>query len=287
MSVPLKDRIRLLSRNPAKRVVERFYLAYTPVWALACAGVMLTGVAERWGDIEFMAFGVALWLPVLVVPLVWRAPEDRGKKPWRLYGFKMHACLFLLAICGNYITCYFYDVLHMHYGFATQWNIRKVPLFLYFLTVAYFSTYYVLLACGYRFLRSLLPTGAPGWMRGLMVIPVSLGVALLETLTHANPFMKRLFCYDDLPFMLWFGTIMYGTWFMITLPFWFTIDEEPGRETPWSYVLMSFLASFALILVSSELFKWVIAPHFTTVVDGAPGLRDYVGSCLVPPSAMP
>ena len=230
-----------------------------------------------------MIFGLALWLPVLLVPIFWRAPGDRGKPFWKLFGFKIHAWLCLLAFFGNYVTFYFYEVLHMHYGFNTNLNVNNVPLFLYFLTVTYFSTYYVLLNLGYRFLRSLLPARSPSWVRGLMVVPVSLAVALLETVTHANPFMKSVFCYDDLPFMLSFGTVMYSTWFIVALPFWFPIDEKRGDDTSWSYVLMSFLAAFTLILACSELFKWVIAPYFTTVIDGAPGLQDFGRSCLVRP----
>ena len=272
--------MQILSRNPGKRAAERFYLAYSLVWAALSAVVMLSGAAATWGDIPFMIYGVGLWLPVLLVPLIWRAPEDKTKRFWQLYAFKMHACLFLLAFFGSYITFYFYQVLHMHYGFATTWNIHNVPFFLYFLTVAYFSTYYVLLFCGYRWLRSLVPARAPALVRGLMVVPVALAVAFLETLTHATSPMKRLFCYDDVPFMLSFGTVMYSTWFAITVLLWFPIDEEPGQDTPWRRIIINTLASFTLILAVSELFKWVIAPHFTTVMVNAPGLRDFASSCL-------
>jgi cycloeucalenol cycloisomerase len=275
--------VRFMSENPGKRIVERFFLFYAPVWVSAAAAAALTGAAARWGDLELMIFGTALWLPVLLVPIFWRAPQDRKKPFWKLFGFKIHAWLFFLALSGNYVTFYFYEVLHMHYGFRTSLNVNNVPLFITFLTVAYFSTYYVLLNTGYRFLRSVLPARSPSWARSLMVVPVSLAVALLETATHANPFMRSVFCYDDLPFMLSFGTVMYGAWFIIAVPFWFPIDENPGDDTPWGYVLLSFLAAFTLILACSELFKQVIAPYFTAVVDGAPGLRDYAGSCLAPP----
>jgi len=275
--------IRFLSSNPGKRAAERFYLLYTLLWGSVSAAVMLTGAAESWGDAPLMIYGVGLWLPVLVVPLLWRAAEDRHKPFWKLYAFKMHACLFILAMAGSYVTFYFYEVFHMHYGFRTSWNVNKVPVFLYFLTVAYFSTYFVLLFTGYRALRSLLPARAPRWAGGLMVVPVALAVTYLESVTHATPFMKSLFCYDDLGFMLWFGNPAYSVWFIITVSLWFRIDEEPGDDTPWSYVLLSSLAAVALILVANEFIKWVVAPHFTTVIDGAPGLRDYAGSCLVPP----
>jgi len=276
-------RVRFMSGNPGKRATERFYLIYIPVWGIICGSVMLTDVAERWGDVQLMIFGVGLWLPVLLGPLLWRAPEDRGKRFWKLYGFKIHAWLFLFAFFGNYITFYFYEVLHMHYGFRTEWNVNNTPLFLYFLTVAYFSMYCVLLNIGYRFAASLLSGYASRWACSVLIIPVCFAVAALETALNANPFMKSLFCYDDMTFMLWFGTIMYGTYFIIALPFWFTIDERPGVETPWKNILVGILAAFLLIMIADELFKWVIAPHFTTVVNGAVGLRDFEGSCLVPP----
>jgi cycloeucalenol cycloisomerase len=278
-----QKKLRLLSSNPGKAAAERFYLLYTLVWGSISAAVMLSGAAERWGDVPLMIYGLGLYLPVLVVPLLWRAARDRQKPFWKLYAFKMHACLFILAMAGSYVTFYFYDVFHMHYGFHTSWNVNRVPLFLYFLTVAYFSTYFVLLFAGYRALRSLLPAGAPAWARGLMVVPVALAVTYLESATHATSIMESLFCYDDLGFMLWFGNPAYSVWFIITGLLWFRIDEEPGDDTPWSYVLLSTLAAVALVLAASELVKWVIAPHFTTVVNGAPGLRDYAGSCLVPP----
>ena len=77
-------------------------------------------------------------------------------------------------------------------------------------------------------------------------VEVGLGDDL--TLLNANPFMTRLFCYDDLPFMLWFGTLMYGTWFVVTLPLWFPIDETPDVTTPWREVLTGALAGFMLVL---------------------------------------
>ena len=120
-----RKKLRLLSSNPGKAAAERFYLLYTLVWGSVSAGVMLSGAAERWGDVPLMIYGLGLYLPVLVVPLLWRAARDRQKPFWKLYAFKMHACLFILAMVGSYVTFYFYDVYHMHYGFHTSWNVNR------------------------------------------------------------------------------------------------------------------------------------------------------------------
>jgi cycloeucalenol cycloisomerase len=273
--------LRLMSANPGKRAAERYYLAYTPVWGAVSGLVMLTGASERWGDGPFLGYGVALWLGVLVPPFLLRAPEDRRKPILALYHTKFQVWMFLFAFFGNYWTKYFYEVLHMHYGFATAWNVNHVPFFLYFVTVAYFTTYGTLLNIGWRAARSAL-AGRPAWLRRLAIAPVCFAVAGLETALNANPYMEHLFCYDDLGFMLWFGTLMYGTWFLVTLPFWFPIDEERGAVTSWRDVLVGFLAAFMLVICANEFFKHVIAPHVTTVREGAIGLRDFGTSCLVP-----
>jgi cycloeucalenol cycloisomerase len=189
--------------------------------------------------------------------------------------------MLLFAFYGNYWSKYFYEVLHMQYGFPTSLTVNDVPLFLYFVTVAYFTTYGTLLNLGWRAARSLL-ADRPAWLQRLAIVPVCLLVAGLETALNANPFMKRLFCYDDLPFVLWFGTLMYGTWFVVTLPFWFPIDERAGETTPWRDVLVGFLAAFMLVVTAMEFVEHAIAPHVTTVRHGAVGLGNAGRSCLLP-----
>src|SRR5262245_41287279 len=51
---------RYLSLHPGKRVTERYWLLYTPVWGTIAAVLMLGGFVERWGDLECMIFGVSL-----------------------------------------------------------------------------------------------------------------------------------------------------------------------------------------------------------------------------------
>ncbi len=270
----------LMSLNPAKRLNERWVLLYTAVWGAVAGLVMVTGLADDWGDAPLMIFGVGLWLGVLLGGLIVTGPDPTQTRAVRRYHLKFQAWMFLFAFLGNYFgTRYFYEVLHMHYGFATRWNVNDAPLFLYFTTVPYFSTYAVLLNMGRRG-TSAWARESPPWVRHTLTIPVALTVAALETALNANPFIASLFCYDDLSFTLWFGTLMYGTWFAIALPFWFPIDEAPGRETPWTHVLVGALAAFMLILCSLEVFAHVLGPLVTSVEHGAVGLQDFGSSCL-------
>lgn len=269
--------MRVLSRNPARRSVERYWLAYTLVWGSAAGAVMLSGLAERWGDVELMVFGVVLALGAVVPPVLRPHPSENRVPIHRRVALKLGLSVVGFAFLWNYFcTPYFFDVLHMHYGFRTRWNLRNNPLFLYFLTIAYFATYAVLVGIVTRAAASLRVR----WHRLLTTSVAPFGVAFLETALNANPFIARLYCYDELGFMLWFGTLSYGVCFVGALPVWRAIDDEPGTSRPLERVVVDVLGATMAILVVLAVLRHVVAPSLTTVIEGAPGLRDYGESCL-------
>ena len=109
-------------------------------------------------------------------------------------------------------------------------------------------------------------------------------VAALETALNANPFLKSLFCYDDMALMLTFGTFCYGTAFVCIGPVWLSIDERPTRTVTATTVLIRTAAAMYAVVLLLDLYRYQLAPHLTQVVDGANGLRDFATSCLVPPN---
>jgi cycloeucalenol cycloisomerase len=266
----------VLSPNPARAAVERYWLRFTPVWAGVMGVIMVGGFAERWGDVPCLLLGVALCAGALLPPVV-RPHASEAALPWsERAGFKCGLAVLLLAFGLNYTqTPFFFDVLHMHYGFQTTWNIANNPFFLYLISVAYFATYFSLCSMTWRALRAR-GFGAASWLLAPFVM------AFLETALNANPFMTRLFCYDDLPFMLGFGTLAYGMAFVWALPGWMSIDEG-GPRSSWRQVAVWTLAALYADLITLDLLRFHVAPRFTTVVEGAVGLRDYGVGCLVPP----
>ncbi len=271
-----------LSSHPGKRATERYWLMYTPVWGAISAVVMLGGYATRWGDLECMIYGVVLAIGAVAGPLVLRAPEERELPIHRTAAFKMCLSVVGLAFGLNYSqTPFFWDVLHMHYGFGTDINIQNNPFFLYLVSVAYFSTYAALCGIAFRAIRRFAE-GRSRLLAASAYVLAPMAMALLETVLNANPFMKSLFCYDDMQLMLWFGTLSYGVAFVFALPMWMAIDETPRELLPAGMVVVFLFAALYADVITLDVLRYNVAPHFTEVVEGANGLRDFGTSCLEP-----
>src|SRR6185503_17925605 len=103
----------------------------------------------------------------------------------------------------------------------------------------------------------------------------------LETALNANPAMRATFCYGDLGFALSFGTLMYGSHFIVAGPLWHRIDERPGDDTRLREVLGSALCAMMFAICADEVWARAVAPRFTTVVAGRVGIPGKQGpSCL-------
>lgn len=273
----------LFAAHPGKRAVEQRWLMYTPVWGSVCGLVMLGGFAERWGDLGLLALGLSVALPAVLLPLGVRAPEERGLPLTATAGFKLSLSVLVFAFALNYTqTPFFFDVLHAHFGFRTTLNVRNNPFFLYLMTVAYFSTYSVLLMMAYRLSRHLL-AGAPALVRWLGAAMACCVVAGLETLLNANPLTRRLYCFDDMGFALWFGSLVYGVSLMFVLPAWMAIDETPGERRPWPQVVAFVLAAVYADSLVLDLLRHHVAPQLTRVQTDAVGLGAAADNCLAAP----
>lgn len=279
-SPPAERAAPWFASHPGKRRAEKLWLAYTPVWGLTCAIVMIGGFAERWGDLGLLTLGIAVALPAVLLPLGASSAEERLRPLHDRAGFKLALSVVAFSFMLNYTqTPFFFDVLHAHFGFHSTINIRNNPVFLYFMTVAYFSTYCVLLTMAQRGTQRAL-RAAPRTVRWLGVTASCVLVACLESVLNANPFTRRLYCFDDVPFALWFGSLAYGASFLCILPVWMRIDERPHERMPcWQVVAFVAAAVYADSLLL-DLARYHVAPRFTTVQTGAVGLGDVTTSCL-------
>jgi cycloeucalenol cycloisomerase len=212
--------------NPAKRWTERFVLAYSIVWVAAVVTVMATGAFTHWGDWGHMALGVGLAAPLWIAPFF--AP-DGGAYFWR---FNLWIGLFSL-LQVYFGSALFFDVLHMEYHFPVTWIVNRTPLFLYPMTIAYFSTYYAVMTLLWREISTRAPS-----LRWPALLLLGYAVAFAETGGMANQWLRDYFSYRDKWFVLIWGSAVYGSIFVLSMPFVFRMDER----MPWRKILGEVLA---------------------------------------------
>ena len=218
----------MLAADPSKRWTETFVLLYTPIWIAVICVVMATRAFAHWGDLGHMVLGVGLVLPLWIVPLVAPAAADRGRPIGERHIWRFNLWIGLYSLLQVYFgSALFFDVLHMEYHFPVTWILNRTPLFLYFMTITYFSTYYVVMSVLWRRVAHF-----PVAVRALVLVVLGYAVAFAETAGMANEWLRGYFSYQDKWFVLIWGSACYGTVFVLSLPFVFRLDENPSAPRP-------------------------------------------------------
>lgn len=248
-----------LATSPDKAWGERFFLVTTPIWIAAVAAVIFTGWLRSWSDTGYLAFSIFASAPALFGPLLFARGRDfSGGVP---YWIKLNVFAGILVLFGTYFgTHYFFDSMGMKYAFPEAWSFeavlvgksgRRVPVFMYPLTQAYFVTYFTVMVVAYRKIRSAVTLGWAG--RVVVVLLLSYAIAFAETFFMATDLMTDLFSYDKRDKMLSIGSFGYATYFVVGLPLAARIDEP--ERTSVGRVALEALAACMLILVLLE--AWV------------------------------
>jgi len=233
--------MKLFAPNPAKATVERFALFYSPVWMAVMAWVTLSGVFRDFGNVAYVALGVGLALPLWLLPFF----VERDKPLWDRHAFRWSALLLVFSAIQNYFGAQlFFRTFGMEYHFRTDWILYGSPVFLTWLTCAYFSTYFVLMQVGWRLAKQSLAAR----------IFLSYAMAFGETAAMANRHLAGFFSYRDPTFVMLWGSLAYGTIFFVTLPLFGRLDEERPNTRPFRTELWDLLALNMICLCLYEVF---------------------------------
>ena len=255
---------RWFSDNPSKAWGEKFFLAYSPLWMGLMASVMGFGLTDEIGEWGFMAIGIAVAAPLIMVPALTRDERPIGRRWYQTYWFKANLYIAVFNFAANYFGSeYFFDVLGMVYDYPMiELNFdatlvgsgeQNVPVIMYLLTQAYFLTYHTTAVVVLRRIRtSGLPIGAVLWP--VLLFVVAYFWAWMETRAMANPWIESQFYYKDMERMLAYGSLFYSLYFIASSPIFYHLDE--GRDTSWSLkkttaaalsasMIMLFLLDFA------------------------------------------
>jgi cycloeucalenol cycloisomerase len=230
----------LFSSNPDKAWVEKFFLAYTPIWMASMAYMMFSGAVSTWDDKAMFIHGVVTGTPVFIIPML-IAPRYTNR-PWHeSYWCKANLYLAIFGFFGNYFgTEYFFDMLGMTYRFPLVTTtldsallgkgVQTVPVIMYFYTHVYFMTYHVTANIALRQIMRLRLHGE--WIVfGIATFVIGYVWSWMETKAMANPLMETQFYYEKMDVMLRFGSAIYATYFVASFPIWYFIDEEV--ESNW------------------------------------------------------
>lgn len=258
------DTPRWFSENPSKAWGEKFFLLYSPVWMFMVGLVMAFGVTQRVGQWGFIAIGLAVALPLLVVPALVRDENPIGRRWYQTYWLKANLYVAIFNFAANYFGSeYFFDVLGMVYEYPMiRLNLdaalvgsgaQRVPIIMYLLTQAYFITYHTTAVIVLRRIRtSRFPAG--GLMWPVLLVTVAYFWAWMETRAMANPWIATQFYYRDVARMLSHGSLFYSLYFIASFPIFYHLDET--RDASWSLkktaaaalsasMIMMFLLDFA------------------------------------------
>ena len=269
MTAPVGDP-RWFSDNPSKAWGEKFFLVYSLVWMALMASVMGFGITDEIGEWGFMAIGLAVGVPLVVVPALIRDERPLGRPWYATYWFKANVYIAIFNFAANYFGSeYFFDVLGMVYDYPMiELNLdatlvgsgeQRVPLIMYLLTQAYFLTYHTTAVIVLRRIRtSGLPIGTVLWP--VLLVVVAYAWAWMETRAMANPWIENQFYYKDMERMLAYGSLFYALYFIASFPIFYYIDEERGEN--WSLtkttaaalsasMIMLFLLDFAAAIFGS------------------------------------
>ena len=231
---------RWFSENPGKAWAEKCFLILSPVWMALMGLTMVLSLTEGLGDPGYIVHGLIVALPFVLVPAL-LSPENRERTWYQTYWFKANLYMAVFGFFGNYVGSeYFFDVLGMVYHYPDiHWNAdavlvgtgeQHVPVLMYLLTHAYFMTYH---SSATVVLRRIRTSGLPlmGLLFPLMVFAVGYSWAWVETKAMANPLMEGSFYYQKMETMLAYGSAIYATYFIVSFPIYYFIDED--RAKPW------------------------------------------------------
>ena len=243
------------SKNPSKAWGEKFFLCYLPFFFLLNGGKQAFGWLDA-GNAWHVGQNILMLAPLYVVPLLIRDETKLGRKWFETYWFKFNLWIYIFAFFATYFfTEFFFDVLGMIYYFpqvSWYWDSnllgtgeQRVPLGMYFNAAAFFVVYHtVAFILMRRILTSRLNVGP--WVNVIVVAVGAWFFAWAETRLVATDANKPYFFYEDLEWMLAYGSGFYACYFLVSFPFAYRIDEAEQENWPLSKVVIESLAASML-----------------------------------------
>ncbi len=248
--------------NPSKAFAEKFMLVFSPLWIGAMAAIVKYEWYLAFSPNDYVALGLALLIPCITAPVLLANEQERSLPLRQRFIFKANVFVAILSYIGNHFyTHYFYNILGVRYtgplGEGEGLEINRVPVSMFLMTHVYFLTYHILVTPCIRAVKSVF--GSISQSRALQLAAMTLFVvfiailtAFAETLTVSSfPY----YTYPDRSAMLTKGSVFYATYFVVTFPWFFRMDEDP--EDLWSAgrAAVEALAAMMVVLLCADVWR--------------------------------
>jgi cycloeucalenol cycloisomerase len=273
---------RWFSENADKAWNEKFFLSFVPVFVAYNAVVQQMGWLDV-GSFWHVTQNVGMWLPYCVLLPAWL--RRRSGTPWReSYWFKLNVYMAVWVFIATYFhTEYFFELVGLRYRFpgvdlyfdsalvgpleATAANLyQKVPIGMYFNTMAFFIVYHSLAVICMRRVRHMTLAWSRfgrrvAWVA--IVVATALFFAWAETVLYVTDGAVGNVWYVDVSAMLSFGSIFYSMYFLVSFPNVYRLDEY-SLEPKWTISRTIIEASFVGLVSMTLLDLWAgfVGPIF-------------------------
>ena len=251
---------RWAAASSSKAYGEKFMLLYSPVWIGFLAIVVIRKWYEEFRPFDYVLLGLGVSLPCVIAPFIFAGRLEKSTPPLQRYIIKANIFIGIVGYIGNHFnTHYFYNVLGVRYtgplAPGRGWEINRVPVSMYLMTHVYFMTYHVLFTPLLRAVKTSFRYSTSQYIAmGVFVIVAGFLTAFLETLTISGfPY----YTYPDFHEMLTKGSVFYGTFFVVTFPWFARLDENPLKLWSVGRVVKEALAAMMAVLLCDDAWRQI------------------------------
>jgi len=250
------------SKIPSKNWSEKFFLYWSLVWITVFSLIVATEAYKVFYDVEFFILGLFVSMPCIIIPYFFPCAADKDKPLWDRYWVKANVWIALFGFVGNYFwTHYFFVLLGATYKFPVDFQLNQVPVFLYFVTHAYFISYH----------SATTPILRRYWTAfggKKSVLKTAGSVVIVFAMAYFTAFMEAwtmekvpYYAIQDRERMYTIGSAFYMIYFIISFPMYARIDETgPQRNEKWSVsrTAIDSLASAMIVFCLCDFWRLII-----------------------------
>lgn len=245
--------------DPSKAYYEKLSLVWAPISMLVLlVGVLGTPLYKYCDRNSYLLITVLACLPGIFIPAFFPCPADCGRPYAQRFWVKATVWIAIFGFYGNYFwTHYFYELLGAKYLFDS-YRFNDVPLVTFTATFFYFTFYFNFVNLILRRVARFSAT-FPSFARNLIwwanIAALAYGTAVFEAVSIQH---FPLYTYTETEAFMVVGSVVYGLYFVIGFPMFFSLDEGVAPRTSVRGAATNALAATAIVTLLLDLWRLML-----------------------------